>query len=230
MQDDIYQCLIEFEVFRKPKKQTIEKLIQSSQISCFKEKTILFEERKFHDTVYFILKGMVAISKLNANGQKKVMFLLCKGNFFNDDMIEGLPSAVSAEVYENCELLMVSRANVYELMKQDFEFAKVLYESVSMKTRRLYRQLKNTPNAIKIEKRLAAKFFKLAKDYGVVQEDGVLIKMDISITYLADLLGSQRETISRALKVLQQEKLIRMEKRKFLIPDVMELSKYFKSS
>ena len=38
--------------------------------------------------------------------------------------------------------------------------------------------------------------------------------MNISITYLADLLGSKRETISRALKILLNENLIKYENKK----------------
>ena len=51
-------------------------------------------------------------------------------------------------------------------------FRKVVINSLSMKVRRLYRQIKNaTP--IKIEKRVAAKLWKLARDYGIEVEDGV---------------------------------------------------------
>ena len=59
-----------------------------------------------------------------------------------------------------------------------------------------------------MEKKLAAKLWKLSRDYGVPYEQGVLINFPITITSLADFLGSYRETISRALKILINNELV----------------------
>ena len=59
-------------------------------------------------------------------------------------------------------------------------------------------------------------------------ERGVLIDMSLSITYLADMLGSKRETVSRQVKRLTELKLICMEKNRIFVPDIAELSNYFK--
>ena len=96
-----------------------------------------------------------------------------------------------------------------------------------VKIRRLYRQMKNaTP--LKIEKRLAAKLWKLSKDYGVKQNDEVVIDLNISVAYLSDMFGMPRETISRALKILEKENLIRKERKKIIIKDRDKLASYFK--
>ena len=102
-----------------------------------------------------------------------------------------------------------------------------MVNSLSIKVRRLYRQLKNT-TPLKIEKKVAAKLWKLAKDYGVTTEDGILIDLNITITYLADLFGSQRETISRALGQLEDLKLIKFINKKIVIIDKDKLSYFFK--
>ena len=115
-------------------------------------------------------------------------------------------------------------------MKYDFELCKNIIISLSMKTRRMYRQLKNTPPSIKIEKKLAAKIYKLGRDYGVETEEGIVIKMNLTVTYLADLLGSQRETVSRALKILQDKKLISYKDKIILIYDLNKISEFFKTS
>ena len=84
-------------------------------------------------------------------------------------------------------------------MSQDFELTKIVLNEMSKKVRRLYRQMKNvTP--IKLEKRVAAKLWKLSKDYGKEVPEGTLIDLDISITYLADMFGSPRESVSRAIQ------------------------------
>lgn len=227
---ELRELLLSLPLFQGIHKESLLDLERHASIGTFSNKKIIVEERKFCDYLYLILHGRVSIYKLNANGQKKVMFILGEGELVNEDMIEGLPSAVGVELFEDGVLLMIPKCCVARLMAQDPVFARHLYESLSMKVRRLYRQLKNTPNSIKMEKRLAAKLFKLAKDNGKSHPLGVEIAMDLSITYLADLLGSQRETISRAVKALQKEELVLLDKKRFYIPDMKNLANYFKAS
>ena len=52
--------------------------------------------------------------------------------------------------------------------------------------------------------------------------------MNLSITYLADMLGSKRETVSRQVKRLTELGLINMERNRITIPDMKKISEYFK--
>ena len=63
-------------------------------------------------------------------------------------------------------------------------------------------------------KRPLPKLWKLSKDYGVKVDKGTLIDLKISITYLADMFGTPRETISRALRQLQELELVIYENKK----------------
>ena len=114
-------------------------------------------------------------------------------------------------------------------MKKDYELTKIVIDSLTIKVRRLYRQLKNS-TPIKVEKKVAAKLWKLSKDYGIESEDGTLINLKISITYLADMFGAPRETISRALKILQEKDLIIFEKKKIVVIDMDRLASFFKGT
>lgn len=216
-------------VFQGIRKETMQDLEAHATIHSFCAKKVIIEERKPCDYLYIVLQGRVSVYKMNANGQKKVIFILGKGELVNEDMVEGLPSAVSVELFEAGSLIMIPKCCMLRLMAQDPRLAAHMYTSLSMKARRMVRQLKNTPNSIKMEKRLAAKLFKLGKDYGRPHAYGTEIAMDLSITYLADLLGSQRETISRAVKALQAEGLVLLDKKRFYIPDMRNLSNYFKA-
>jgi CRP-like cAMP-binding protein len=69
--------------------------------------------------------------------------------------------------------------------------------------------------------------WKLSKDYGVEVEDGTLINLKITITYLADMLGSARETISRSIKILEEEGLVKYKDRRMVV-DTENLAKYYR--
>ncbi len=124
--------------------------------------------------------------------------------------------------------MVLPAARFIQVMDKDGRLAREVMGAMSLKIRRLYRQLKNTTNALSGEKRLAAKLFKLGKDYGVCSGDGTLIDMNLSITYLADMLGSKRETVSRQVKRLTELGLINMERNRITIPDMKKISEYFK--
>lgn len=218
-----------FEMFQDLNNETYEILKKNAHIEKFKAKTILLTERKMCEYVYFILDGIVSLYKMNTNGQKKIIFMLNEGHFVNEELSLNMSSCVGAEIFENAELLCVPKNIIMEIIRSDGEFAVNIYASVSSKVRRLYRQLKNTPHSIKLEKRVASKLYKLAIDYGKKTDKGIEIKMDLSITYLADLLGSQRESVSRSLKVLYNEGLVNYDDKRFIVTDLQALSKYFKN-
>lgn len=139
-------------------------------------------------------------------------------------LVEGV-----ASLYKINSLVMVLPADRFiQVMDKDGRLAREVMGAMALKIRRLYRQLKNTTNAPSGEKRLAAKLFKLGKDYGVCSGDGIMIDMNLSITYLADMLGSKRETVSRQVKRLTELGLINMEKNRITIPDMKKISEYFK--
>ena len=67
-------------------------------------------------------------------------------------------------------------------------------------------------------------------DYGIEIEEGTLIDLNITITYLADMFGAPRETISRALKILNNEGLIINKNKRIIVPDREKLVRFFKDN
>ncbi len=222
--------LKDLEMFNNISESTIGKILEESDVKEHRAGEILFEDKEDVFTVYFVLKGIVSLYKINECGQKKVIFMLGKGKIINEVIIKELPASINCEIFEDAVILGIKKEKLLNIMKEDFDLCKNIIISLSSKTRRLYRQLKNTPSSIKIEKRLAAKSYKLAKDYGVEHKDGIVIDMEISITYMADLLGSQRETVSRAMKVLQKNNLINYKSKKIIISNFEKLALFFKTS
>ena len=94
--------------------------------------------------------------------------------------------------------------------------------------RRLYRQLKNSTST-NIEKKLAAKLYRLGTLYGIenVEDKFILINLNLTVTYLAKMLGYQRETVSRSIKLLNEKAIILLKDRKFYI-DMEKARQFFK--
>lgn len=188
----------------------------------------VFYDREESSCLYYLAEGVASLYKLNSLGEKKVVFVYGPGNLLNEDSLQNMTSSINCEVRQDSWVLVLPTERFMQVMDKDSRLARAVMGYMSLKIRRLYRQLKNTTNALSGEKRLAAKLFKLGKDYGVGTGDGVLIDMAISITYLADMLGSKRETVSRQVKKLTELGLINMEKNRITILDMKKISEYFK--
>ncbi|OPF50518.1 Crp/Fnr family transcriptional regulator [Clostridium baratii] len=205
---------------------TLLKLSEIGNKVAFKKGEHIFRDKDTISSIYIILSGKVALYKLNEAAHKKVIFILGEG-VINEVILEDMKSSINCEIFESAEILTFDKKRFINIMSEDFELTKIILNSMALKIRRLYRQMKNaTP--LKIEKRLAAKLWKLSKDYGVKQNDEVIIDLNISVAYLSDMFGMPRETISRALKILEKENLIRKERKKIIIKDRDKLASYFK--
>jgi len=206
----------------------LNKIKRYGETKKFKKGSYIFRDKFVTNNVFILLGGKASIYKLNASGGQRTIFIMDAITLLNEPVNENITSSVSCVAFEDCWVLSIDRGVFFDLMEGDFELTKIVIEQISHKVRRMYRQLKNTVSAAKVEKRLAAKLWKLCRDYGIQTESGTLINIEITSVNLADLLGVRRETVSRALKILQDEELILYNKRKFLIPNPNDLSKYFK--
>ncbi|MDW8801431.1 Crp/Fnr family transcriptional regulator [Clostridium sp. A1-XYC3] len=219
--------LNQIEIFKDIDTSTLEMMVSKAIKLKINKGEMLFYERQEVDNIYLILKGKMTMFRSSEEGQKRVIYILSDGQFINEVIFDELPASINCEAFEETFVLSFFRKDLLEIMSKDFKLTRVIINSMAKKIRRLYRQLKNSV-PIKIDKKLAAKLWKLSKDYGIDTENGVLINLNISITYLADMLGSTRETISRCIRTLEKSGMIKMEGKKILVKNPDELSIYFR--
>ncbi|SMB90330.1 transcriptional regulator, Crp/Fnr family [Desulfonispora thiosulfatigenes DSM 11270] len=215
-------------IFKDLNIETINLLTEKANLVDMEKGKTIFIDKDEVKQIYIVVTGKVSLYKISESGQKKVIFILDQGSLINEVILDDLSASINCEAFEKGKLLVFAKNDFLDIMKQDFELTKNVLNSFAIKVRRLYRQMKNT-TTLNMEKKLAAKLWKLSKDYGQEVEEGVVINLKITITYLADMFGCARETTSRALKKLEDSGLIITKGRKIIIPDRSELAKYFKS-
>ena len=221
--------LNEISLFTHINNNTRPKLHEICFVRQLKKGEHLFRDKEIIKSIYIVKSGKVALYKQSESAQKKVIFILGKDTVINEVIIDDLPASINCEAFEKAEILCFDRIKFLDIMKEDFELSKIIINSLAMKVRRLYRQGKNSI-PIKVEKRVAAKLWKLSRDYGIEIEEGTLIDLNITITYLADMFGAPRETISRALKILNNEGLIINKNKRIIVPDREKLVRFFKDN
>lgn len=69
----------------------------------------------------------------------------------------------------------------------------------------------------------------LARDFGIKSRDGIEIDINMNMSFLADMLGTPRETASRLSKTLNSYGLIRKEKNHIIVCDPDRLAYFYKT-
>lgn len=214
-------------LFEDLKEEEIEVLVEKGSKEKLKTGEKLFSEKDLVNRIYIVLQGKVTLFRYSEVGQKRVIYILNRDEIINEVIFDGLPASINCEAFEDSIILSFKKEDLLKVMEKNFSFNKKVLNSMGRKIRRLYRQLKNVV-PIKVDKKLAAKLWKLSKDYGVEIEEGTLIDLNISITYIADMLGSTRETVSRSMNKLQKEGLIEYRDKKIIVKSKEKLSMYFR--
>ncbi|MGL5053799.1 MAG: Crp/Fnr family transcriptional regulator [Cetobacterium sp.] len=198
--------------------ESLNNLLKVSSCQEFKVGETLFLEHSFCDNIYFIIDGNVTVYKDNSDGRRKIIYLLPEGSFLNEAIIydETEKTSISCDAFTNVKVLVIPVKEMKKLINKHHDLGILIIKSLSKKTKRLYRQLKNT-TTISMSKRIAAKLWKLSKDFGYEIKEFHGFTVKVNNTYLAEMLGTNRETVSRGIKKLKELQLVKVENNEMFI-------------
>ena len=108
-------------------------------------------------------------------------------------------------------------------MSSDFDFTKSVIGEMSLKIRKLYHQVENTTKMTKLDKQIASRLWKLGRDYGIDKGEYIELPFDLTITFLSDFVGSNRETVSRIVKNMANEHIMKIKNGRCVIYDIAAL-------
>lgn len=227
-------------IFSKLSDSTINKLEDLIVKKEIKKGEILFFERQKVTNIYILSKGTVFLYRDGLKDYRRIVFILGEGKVINEVIFDGQTASITCEAFENSIIYSFDVEKLKNIMRDDFDLSFAFLTSTGHKVRKLYRQLKNaTP--IGLDKKLAAKLWKLSDGFGVdcyarnlsctkKNENCIgwshIIK-SITITFLAEMLGSTRESISREMKKLEKAGLIKWENKHLLVKRC-DLLEYYK--
>ena len=200
--------LAKIKLFQNLDKEALNELANIAKIKEYKKGDLLYSDREKIHT-------------------KKVVFLFGAGDVLNEVIIYENTTLLSCEFLAPTKLLEIDREDFVKVLEKSYPLAKGVIESLIYKNRVMSHQIKNTSNSITVDRQIALKLYKLARDFGIETDLGTEINFDLSITYLSEILGAKRETVSRQVKVLSELGLIKVVRKRFTIPNQNTLLDYF---
>lgn len=207
---------------------TIEKLEKAGKIISVPKGTVLIRAREPAASVFIQLTGKSMVYNLTHHGRRKILFVFGRGSLLSEHISNRQNASCFCETIDPSDVYVCPSVDFVKIMAEDFKLTQAVLEAQERKIWRLSHQLKNTTSSIQLERKLAAKLWKLSRDFGIKTDEGIEIDMNMTITFLADMLGVPRETTSRVCSTLTEVGLIKMKRKRIIISDPEKMSLFYK--
>lgn len=203
-----------------------EELLKISKLTRerkYRKNMIIFVEGEPGEALFFLKEGKVKISKNTPDGREQILHILQSGDIFAEVVLfDGGPYPATAESLEESVVGMIKNSDMDELIKKNPDLGMKIMKI--MNKRLVMAQTMIRDLALKDTfGRLASMLLILAKDHGEKSQQGVRIKLALSRQDLANLIGTSRETVTRALSDFKKNKLIEMDKQSITLLKEEEL-------
>jgi CRP/FNR family transcriptional regulator/CRP/FNR family cyclic AMP-dependent transcriptional regulator len=169
------------------------------------------------DTLFIIRGGQVKVSLIHEDGKEFILSLLGQGEVFGElSLLDDRPRSANVTAMVETELLMLRRSDFLDLVGRVPQIAVSLLEELASRLRRTDDQVEGLA-LLDVHHRVAKTLLRMAEDGGQTSPEGILIRRRPTHQQLANMSGTTRETVTRALKQLQDEGYIRISGRQILI-------------
>ena len=178
-----------------------------------KNKTIV-EEGLPGDYMYVIREGRVQVSKLSDDGREKILEFLDAGDFFGEmSLLDNAPRSASCRALVESRVLALSRGDFLNAMRKSPDLAMAVVQELTRRLRQIDEQASSL-SFQRVKERTKGLLTRLAKD------DVGPRRITPALTHqqIADMIGTSRETVTRALKGLKGEGWLEQDGKKYLVP------------
>ena len=182
-----------------------EKLSIYGKIKTFKEGEIILSENKYIKSILIVTKGNVRVMRTDDNGKEILLYYIKAGESCIMSFLGGLhqdTSKVKAITEEETEILLLPIDKMSLLIKESPEWLDYIFRSYQKR----FEELLEVVNAVafkKIDERLLNYIRKKCE---------LLQSKTLSITHeqLANEIGTARVVVSRLLKQMEDEGLVKL--------------------
>ena len=187
---------------------TLEWFLSHCHIHKYPSKSTLIHQGEKAETLYYIVKGSVAVLIKDEEGKEMILSYLNQGDFIGELGLfeEGQERSAWVRAKTACEVAEISYKKFRQLIQVNPD---ILMRLSSQMARRLQVTSEKMGNLdfLDVTGRIAQTLLNLAKQPdAMTHPDGMQIK--ITRQEIGQIVGCSRETVGRILKMLEDQNLI----------------------
>lgn len=225
---DKYDYLRQISIFSELKEEFLEKIHQISLLRKYGKGRIIIMEGEPGEAFFYVKSGLIKVSKLSRDGREHILHILNEGHIFAEvTLFNKTVYPATAEVLEESEIGMIKNQELEKVIMQNPELALQLIKYLNKRLVEAHMKIRNLALSDTYG-RTAQALVKLAEDYGKKSSKGIELDLNLSRQELANIVGTTRETVIRALTTFKKEHSIDIDKNTITITDLEKVEDWFK--
>lgn len=186
-----------------------EEVSQFGQLKRFPIGSVILQEDSYIKAIPLVLKGSLKVMRTDPQGHEILLYYITPGESCIMSFLGGIhneTSKLKAVAEEDCEILFIPVEKASEWIKKFPEWSDFIFKLYHKR----FEELLTAVNAIAFQK-LDSRLLQLLKQKAELHKS-----KEISITHqqLADELGTAREAVSRVIKQMENEGLVKLARNK----------------
>jgi CRP/FNR family cyclic AMP-dependent transcriptional regulator len=176
----------------------------------------IVEEGLAGDYMYVIRQGRVKVTKASEDGREKIMDFLERGAFFGEmSLLDQAPRSASVKTLEPSVLLALSRRDFLDLLRTSSDLALAVIQELTRRLREADVQASSI-SFLRVQERTRGLLERMARPEP--QFGGRRVTPVLTHQQIADMIGTSRETVTRAIKELKTDGWLEQEGKRYVIP------------
>ena len=195
----------------------------------FENGNLIFLEESEGKNLFFVVEGSVKVTRLSKDGREVILAMLNAGDFFGEmSLLDGQSRSANVIALEETEVLSLKRDDFLVVLHDYPKIAIQLLKEMTSRLRKSDRQIVSL-SLSDAEKRIALCIVRFADEQGVIKNGQVTIPKIPIQQDIANMAGTSRETVSRAMSLLTEEKYIERNRKELKILNYKNFIKEFDS-
>lgn len=197
----------------------IDELAASAQRRKLVDAELLYSAGDEPTGLFGIVSGRIRICSTSLEGKELTAIFFEAGDWLGEiSIFDGLPRLSDAVAMGDTEVIVLSRATLHALLERKPELYAPFVRILCGKLRLAMEGLSDLM-LLPLSQRLVKRLLTLAQGYGRPHEGGILIDLHLPQDELGRLLGASRQSVSKELKALEREGLVKLAYGRIVIAD-----------
>ncbi|MTI49353.1 Crp/Fnr family transcriptional regulator [Sporosalibacterium faouarense] len=223
---NIGEYIREIPLFSQIKDDQLEEVKNITSERFYKKSKIIITEGNKGDSIFIIKSGKVKIFKTSLDGREIILDIKAEGSVFGEVVLfNNIDYPATVEAIEDTYVYILKNIDIENLLKDNSNIALEMIKILNKRLTQAQKKLKNIAlNDTYV--RAAQLILTLSDKYGKKIDGGLVIELSLTREELANLVGTSRETISRALSQFSKENAIEIKGRKIVVTDKEKLKEW----
>ena len=163
---------------------------------------IVVGENEMDRALFVLYAGRAKVSLFGESGREMTLSVLRAGDFFGErSLLDGKPRSANVVAMDDSILLVLDHRAFLDHLQSHPQTTMALLQTLTRRLRQSDEMIANLA-LHDVNSRLVRTLLALAEENGEVHEDGIIIRYRPTQQDLANMVGTCRETVSRALSAM----------------------------